>query len=309
MGEMKMMYVILIFIIFLLICAFLILYLRFIKTLDNLDSMLDKAIANTFSETEFTEKRLSKIETKMWRYLSIGKTSLAQINAEKDMIKSLISDISHQTKTPISNILLYSQLLSDTEGLNANMRELVSHIEIQTEKLNFLISSLIKVSRLENGIISITPKENSVKKLLASIDFSQQANKKCIDLTVENNIDITALFDYKWTLEAISNIIDNAIKYTQTGGTVNVSATPYEMFVKIDITDTGIGISEEDTSKIFTRFYRSPKVNDEKGVGIGLYLSREIISKQGGYIKVTSTENKGSTFSVFIPQKTNMSKL
>ena len=301
--------VILLLIILLLACMLFLMHRRHIKMLDRLDLMLDAAIENKFLESEFTESRLSKTETKMYRYLSAGKASLAQINSERNTIKSLISDISHQTKTPIANILLYSELLYDSAELNENTKRLAEHIKAQTEKLNFLIGSLIKVSRLENGIVSVIPKENSIEKLLSSLDFENKARLKGINLKIENNINMTAVFDFKWTLEAVSNIVDNAIKYTPSGGKVSVTAEPYEMFVKIDVADNGIGICEDDYPKIFARFYRSPNVSDEQGVGIGLYLAREIISKQGGYIKVTSAENKGSVFSVFIPKNINMSKL
>lgn len=300
---------VLILIIILLTSVLLIMRHKHIKMLDRLDFMLDSATENKFSETEFTESRLSKTETKMYRYLSAGKTSLAQITSEKDAVKSLISDISHQTKTPISNILLYSELLCDNAKLNDDTKKLAEYIKAQTEKLNFLIGSLMKISRLENGIVSLSPKENSIGDLLSALDFGDKAKRKNIGLKIESNTDTTAIFDFKWTSEAISNIVDNAIKYTPCGGKVSVTAVPYEMFVKIDIKDNGIGICEEDYPKIFTRFYRSQKVSGEQGVGIGLYLAREIISRQGGYIKVESTENKGSEFSVFIPKNANMSKL
>lgn len=113
----------------------------------------------------------------------------------------------------------------------------------------------------------------------------------------------------KWTLEAVSNIVDNAIKYTPSGGSVTICSQEYEMFVCIRIADTGIGMSEEETAKIFTRFYRSSEVSDERGVGIGLYLAREIIAKEGGYIKVSSKKGEGSVFSVFLPKNKNLSKL
>ena len=103
-------------------------------------------------------------------------------------------------------------------------------------------------------------------------------------------------------MEAIANIVDNAIKYTPCGGTITLSASEYSMFARIDISDTGIGMTEEETAAIFQRFYRSPEVNDEKGVGIGLYLAREIVEREGGYIKVTSKKERGSTFSVFLPK-------
>ena len=272
------------------------------KMLSTLDRMIDSAIDNTFTEHTFTEKKLSKIESKMYRYLSSGNTSLRQINAEKDSIKTLISDISHQTKTPVSNILLYSQLLKESPCLDDSTRRLASQIEEQTEKLSFLTASLIKASRLENGIINVTPKENSIRKLVECVDCSDAADAKGIRWQIDPIPDCSAVFDFKWTLEAISNIVDNAVKYTPAGGAITISAREYEMFARIDIADTGIGMSEEETAKIFTRFYRSPEVRDERGVGIGLYLAREIVAKEGGYIKVTSSEGTGSVFSVFLPK-------
>lgn len=272
------------------------------KMLSTLDKMIDSAIDDTFTEHTFTEKKLSKIESKMYRYLSSGNTSLRQINAEKDSIKTLISDISHQTKTPVSNILLYSQLLKESPCLDDSTRRLASQIEEQTEKLSFLTASLIKASRLENGIINVTPEENSIRKLIECVDCSDAADAKGIRWQIDPIPDCSAVFDFKWTLEAISNIVDNAVKYTPAGGAITISAREYEMFARIDIADTGIGMSEEETAKIFTRFYRSPEVRDERGVGVGLYLAREIVAKEGGYIKVTSSKGTGSVFSVFLPK-------
>ena len=145
--------------------------------------------------------------------------------------------------------------------------------------------------------------------MLEGIDCTDAAEEKGVTLTFTDISDITAVFDLKWTAEAISNIIDNAIKYTPTDGAVTVSATEYEMFAKIDISDTGIGMTEEETAEVFTRFYRSPRVHDDRGVGIGLYLAREILSRQGGYIKVRSEIEHGSIFSVFLPKTANLSKL
>ncbi len=292
--------VFLLIIIFILAALACVIYLRTSKVLTDIDKMLDSAINNTFSESTFTEKRLSKLESKMYRFLRSGNTALKQINSEKDGIKTLIADISHQTKTPISNILLYSQLLKEIPDLADNEKEIVSQIEKQTEKLSFLISSLIKTSRLENGIINVIPKENSVKKLLECVDYESIAAAKGVSYSIEPTSEITAVFDFKWTLEAISNLVDNAIKYTPAGGAVTLSEKEYEMFVCVNVTDTGIGVSEEETAKIFTRFYRSPEVSGESGVGIGLYLAREILAKEGGYIKVSSTKGSGSVFSVFL---------
>lgn len=276
--------------------------LRTKKILSSVEKMLDSAVGNTFSEEYFSEEQLSRIESKMYRYITKGVTSQKRIGEEKDRIQTLISDISHQTKTPIANIMVYSQLLAEEE-LPESSQRLAAQIENQTEKLSFLISSLVKTSRLENGIVSVSPKENSVRALLDEIHLEKAAEEKNIALVIRNDIDISAVFDLKWTLEALVNIIDNAIKYTPDGGQVTVNITGYEMFARIDISDTGIGIYEEEIPKIFQRFYRSPEVRDKNGVGIGLYLAREIISGENGYIKVSSEKGKGSVFSVFLPRK------
>lgn len=301
-----MTYTILIVIILILSGLSIFLYFYTRQTLSHLDSMLSNAIDGTFAETDFSEERLSKIEAKMYRYLSMGKTSLRQVNQERDSIKTLISDISHQTKTPLANLQLYTQLLNESETLGSEEKNLSLQIHKQAEKLHFLISSLIKTSRLENGIVTVNPKPNRIEDLLAGLDFQALAAEKNILLTLPEVPDSTAVFDLKWTLEALSNIVDNALKYTPPGGSVTISLKEYEMFFRIDVADTGIGLSEEETSKIFTRFYRSPRVYEESGSGLGLYLAREILAKENGYMKVTSEPGCGSTFSVFLPKSTKI---
>jgi len=172
----------------------------------------------------------------------------------------------------------------------------------QSEKLRFLIDALVKLSRLENGIISLSPQRTALQPLLQGIaeQYAAKAAEKGLALHLQNT-DISAILDSKWTAEALVNIVDNAVKYTEHG-TITISAVSYEMFARIDISDTGAGISESEQSKIFTRFYRSNSVQEQEGVGIGLYLSRQIISGEGGYIKVSSAPGKGSTFSVFLPK-------
>ena len=293
---------ILICLVLVLTIALIAVQLRTERILASIEKMLDEANDNTFSEAHFSEEQLSRIESKMYHYITKGVTSQRRISEERDHIKTLISDISHQTKTPIANIMVYSQLLTE-EKLPQSAQDLAAHIEEQSEKLSFLISSLVKTSRLENGIVATVPAENSVKALLEDIHLENAAAEKDITLTIQNYTDITALFDPKWTLEALVNIIDNAVKYTPEGGNVTVSVTEYEMFARIDISDTGIGILEEEIPKIFQRFYRSPEVREKSGVGIGLYLARKIISDENGYIKVTSEKGKGSVFSVFLPRK------
>ena len=264
------------------------------KTMEEIERMLDAAMTGSFSETNFDESQLSALETKFAHYLSAAEASSQNIAQEKDKIKTLIADISHQTKTPIANLLLYSELLME-ETLPASAKANVEALYKQSEKLRFLIDSLVKLSRLENGIILLSPQQGALQPLLESVveQYAAKAAEKGLSLRLHDT-DISAAFDMKWTAEALANIVDN--------GTITISAVSYEMFARIDISDTGSGIPENEQAKIFARFYRSNSVQKQEGVGIGLYLARQIISGEGGYIKVASVPGKGSTFSIFLPK-------
>ena len=269
------------------------------KQINKIDAMLDEAINGTFVEKEYNETQLSYLESKLWKYLSSSEISARKTEEEKAKIKTLIADISHQTKTPIANICLYSELLSESE-LSEEQKDYTERISAQSDKLSFLISSLVKLSRLETGIISLSPKENLIAPMLEKIISQSQlkASTKGLQLDLICG-DEKAVFDEKWTNEAIWNIVDNAIKYTERGK-VSITVKNYEMFVCVEIADTGCGIPEEEQARIFTRFYRSEKTSSEEGVGIGLYLARQILSAQNGYIKISSEPGKGSVFSVFL---------
>ncbi len=274
-------------------------HIRMNRQIKKLDEMLDKAIDCSFTESCFDESQLSYIENKMWKYLSLSEISAKKTAAEKAKIKTLIADISHQTKTPISNILLYSELLAECD-LSEMEKEYANRIFSQSEKLSFLITSLVKLSRLETGIIALSPKETAIAPMLQDIVVQAQAkaDEKGLSLTLECGGE-KAVFDEKWTNEAVWNIVDNALKYTDKGG-VKITVKEYEMFVCIEISDTGRGIPESEQAQIFSRFYRSEKTASEEGVGIGLYLARQIVSAENGYIKVMSEVGKGSAFSVFL---------
>lgn len=272
------------------------------KLLDRLDQMLEDGINGTFTETSYDESRLSSIESKWYRYLTSSKLSSQKINLEQGKIKELVTDISHQTKTPLTNIELYTQLLQE-QNLDETSKFLADEIQKQALKLEFLIQSLIKTSRLETGTLQFNPKANSINNLIAkAVDQAEKkALKKNITVICEKE-STTAIFDLKWTVEALFNIIDNAVKYTNENGTITISVKSYELFACISIQDNGIGIAEEEQEKIFGRFNRGSNVSETEGTGIGLYLSREIIEKQGGYIHLQSKLGKGSIFEIYLPK-------
>lgn len=272
------------------------------KLLDRLDQMLEDGINGTFTETSYDESRLSSIESKWYRYLTSSKLSSQKINLEREKIKELVTDISHQTKTPLTNIELYTQLLQE-QNLDETSKFLADEIQKQALKLEFLIQSLIKTSRLETGTLQFNPKSNSINNLIAkAVDQAEKRALKKNITVICSKESTTAIFDLKWTVEALFNIIDNAVKYTNENGTITISVKSYELFACISILDNGIGIAEEEQEKIFGRFNRGSNVSETEGTGIGLYLSREIIEKQGGYIHLQSKLGEGSIFEIYLPK-------
>lgn len=273
-------------------------------TIRQLDEMLTAAMDGRFSEQNFDESRLSALESRLARYLTASALSERNVREQKDQISALISDISHQTKTPVANLQLYAQLLSE-QPLTAQGKDCAAAISTQAEKLQTLIESLVKTSRLETGILVLHPQLGEITPVVerAVAQYAPKAGEKGIVLTTQQT-EGSAVFDPKWTEEAVCNLLDNALKYTLAGGTVTVEVKNYELFSAIRVSDTGLGISKGEQAKIFGRFYRAPGAYQAEGVGIGLYLTRQIAEKQGGYVKVESTPGKGSAFSLYIPRET-----
>ena len=271
-----------------------------------LNKMLDDAISGEFEEKNFDESELSKLQSKLMRYLTTSSISEKKLREEKENIEELITNISHQTKTPLTNIMMYSELLG--EKADGELKEYANEIHSQSKKLEELITALVKMSRLETGIFRLQPEENTLMSVLkrAYDQALPKAKLKNIELVLSEDTDAKANLDLKWTAEAVFNIIDNAIKYSGEGTSINLKINTFEMFSCISVEDHGIGIEEEEIPKLFARFYRSREVRDNEGIGVGLYLARQIVEEQGGYIKVKSTPGKGSTFELFFP---NVSKL
>lgn len=273
------------------------------KLLDRLNLMLNQAIAGTFTENEFDESMLSAVETRLAQFLAASVISARNLQTEKEKIKTLIADISHQTRTPMANIRLYSQLLEE-QPLGEQGYSCVEALDLNTEKLQNLIEALVKTSRLETGILALHPEQTDLQTIITRTvsQFILKAEQKNITLKTESQ-KLQAFCDPKWTEEALCNLLDNAIKYTPERGHIVVRALAYEMFCRIDVQDDGPGIPEEEHAKIFGRFYRGVNVCQKQGVGIGLYLTRQIASGQGGYVKVSSKVGEGSTFSLFLKRR------
>ena len=275
---------------------------------ENLCRMLDNMISGNNAALEQdsdNETLFSRIRYRLSRLHSIMQENRRKVDEERQELQILISDISHQVKMPVSNLKMVTDTLL-TRPVTADERtEFLLGMRGQIDKLDFLFQALIKTSRLETGVIQLKKKDGPLFETLAQAmsGIVYGAEKKDISVTVYCPEDLHLFHDSKWTAEALFNLLDNAVKYTPVGGAICVSASLWEMYVKMDISDTGKGIPEKNQASVFLRFYREEEVHDEPGVGIGLYMAREIITRQGGYIKLTSEVGKGSTFSVFLPVK------
>ena len=196
------------------------------KILENLGKMLEAAMEGNFTEASFDESLLSALESSFAHYLAASTVSARKVDAEKEKLKALIGDISHQTKTPIANILLYTQLLKEQPG----NRDCLEALEGQTKKLQSLIDALVKTSRLETGVIALHPEPGELWSVMTSAvsQLRPKAAEKGIRITLEHG-EANAVFDPKWTEEALYNLLDNAVKYTPSGGRVSVTAVVYPM--------------------------------------------------------------------------------
>ena len=270
------------------------------ETYNNLLQKLDVAIKGEIQGVVYDESLDAAITERLNRIVQISSIQKRNAEEERDVVKSLISDISHQVRTPLSNIMLYVGLLKEA-NLDDKALVLANKIENNSEKLNFFMKELIKSSYTEQEIITVYPQKVSIEELVSKacqlVELS--ALKKNI-IICRQNTDGICYADKKWTVEAIGNIIENAIKYSPENSKVHINVISYESFICIQVKDTGIGIAEKEQGKVFQRFYRGENVKNNSGFGIGLYLAREVLSKQDGYIKLDSKLNKGTTVNIFL---------
>ena len=268
------------------------------KTLDNMIDGDEEPKQTDNSETLF-----ARINHRLTRLYQIMQANRRKVEEERQELQTLVSDISHQVKTPVSNLKMVTDTLLTRPVTESERIDFIKGVRSQTDKLDFLFQALVKTSRLETGVIRLEKKPgriyDTVAQAMSGIVYA--AEKKQIGVSVDCPENLTVAHDSKWTAEALFNLLDNAVKYTPAGGKITVTVEEWEMYAEIKVADTGKGISESNQAAIFRRFYREEEVHEHPGVGIGLYLAREIVTKQGGYIKVVSELGSGSAFSIMLP--------
>lgn len=225
-------------------------------------------------------------------------------NEEHDNTKTLVTDISHQLKTPISAMKVCFDMYLGAET-EEEKEEFLKRSMSQMEKLESLTASLINISRLENNMITLSPEEVYLTDILIGAVNTEyhKAAAKDIEIVTEEFKDIRLKLDKKWTVEAVANIIDNAVKYSPEHSRINIRVNRLFSFVRIEIEDFGIGIPRKERNRIFSRFFRgnSDIVKEQEGSGVGLYLTRKILEDQGGTVSVKSKKEAGSIFVVQLP--------
>lgn len=271
-------------------------YIVLRSEMSELSDYIDSALDGNLEITEFDEKELSKIKSKFIKFLYASQVKEAKINTEKSKTKDLIADISHQTKTPITNLSLYISLLEDDPK-----DEYIEIIKYELNKLEFLIQNLVKSSRLESDIISLQKHQANLKDIVEDVlrEFKVILDEKCISINLKNE-DLIFNLDERWLKEAIHNLVDNAIKYSPNGSTINISVYKSYLNYNLDIENECKDLSEETLPKIFERFYRGKNSVSKDGLGLGLFIAREIIEKHGGNIRASLDENR-IKFSVDFP--------
>lgn len=221
---------------------------------------------------------------------------------ENNQVKEMISDISHQLRTPLANIRMYGELLEETRKLTGEEYLYVKNICNETLKCEWLMKNLVNASRLETNAISPVIKEAFLKETLVEAirEVGHLSRQKRIEIVLEEFPDVLILQSRRWTREVFVNLLENALKYSPSGSAIRITVQPQVSYVAVSVKDCGIGIPKEDQRKIFKRFYRCENVQNEIGSGLGLYLAQLILLKENGNISVTSEVGKGSTFTVFL---------
>ena len=273
------------------------------KTYRVIDRLLDSVLSQemiVYSEVE--EGEFSALVSKIRQIQEALENRARSADSEKEQVKSLVSNMSHQLKTPLANLSLYAEILGQSEIALERKAEFANKMQRQIEKLNWIVESLSKMVKLEQNIEGFEVEDTPIRQtILDAIDtVYEKVEKKDIHLNLEPFEDRVLYHNRKWTVEVFVNLLENAIKYTDKGGAISIRVKPYELYTEIQFSDNGRGIHKEELTDIFKRFYRSPEVENMEGSGIGLYLSNLILEKEKGYITAASEYGKGSRFSVFL---------
>lgn len=252
-------------------------------------------------EIRYEDTLSAKIRYQILRISEKNQGVEARITRERDETKALIGEIAHQMRNPLAGLESYTQLL-EGEITEEPGRTYLHALEKSEQRLHFLTESFIKMARLEQKMIQIRKTTDALADTIYSAVLLVQkaAEEKQMEVEVIGAEEIHAWHDANWLGEAVYNLLDNSVKYAPEHSNIRVSVSQDEMYTRIVVSDDGIGIPEGEENRIFQRFYRGGRVNGEPGFGLGLYISREIVTLHGGFMKA-KRKQQGLEVSIFLP--------
>ncbi|MCU6746184.1 MULTISPECIES: sensor histidine kinase [Lachnospiraceae] len=276
-------------------------YIRFTEEVCESIEQILKGSAGEAFDTE-SDELLSKIQMQLLRLQEITEFHARESERQKQEVQGIVSDISHQLKTPIANIVMYCDTAVNPKLPPEERDTCLKVLKHQVGKLEFLVQSLIQMSRMEQNMICLHTDTVSLTQLLedAKESIAVRAEKKQIKVEISGTGEKSLRCDEKWTLEALFNVLDNAVKYSAPGSTIRIQSDPMEIYTRIQIQDEGMGIAPEHINDVCKRFYREEQAARTEGLGIGLYLTREIVEKENGYLKIQSKRGIGTSVSVYL---------
>jgi len=285
----------------LLICSSMIFTKWRYREIEKLSSYLKQISSGDFhlDVRDNSEGELSLLKSDIFKVTRMLSEQGVVLHEDKAKLTNAISDISHQLKTPLTSMIVMTDLLRDKDLEDETRAEFTRNLQVQLERMEWLVSSLLKLSKIDAGTITFKKESVQVAPLIqaATDHLLIPMDIKMQQLKISGDEQATFLGDFKWTAEALINIIKNAIEHTSIGGEISIHFSENALFTEISISDNGKGIPKEDLPYIFRRFYKGKNASDES-VGIGLAMAYSIITSQHGDIEVKSTPGAGTTFHI-----------
>lgn len=247
-----------------------------------------------------TEDELSILKNEIYKVTVMLKETAENSLKDKINLKDSLSDISHQLKTPLTSIIIMIDEILENEDMDiATRNDFFKDIKREITNINFLVASLLKLSKFDANTIKFFNKEEYIDKIVkeAVKNVSLLCDLKNIKINFNGNKESKVKCDFKWQVEAITNILKNCIEHSNTNSKISINYEENKIYSKIEIKDEGVGIDKEDLPHIFERFYKG-KNSSNDSIGIGLALTKSIIEKNNGYISVNSKLNEGSIFTI-----------
>lgn len=248
---------------------------------------------------KYGEGQLGILENEIYKLVVLVNEQSSGAVREKEYLAKMLSDISHQIKTPLSSITIMIDLIMNPDLSETDRIAFVEKIDLQINQITWLVRNLLTLSQLDANMLKLKKERVSVNQLLkkACQPLEISAELKEIALTINCREEIEVICDEKWTAEALSNLIKNCVEHTASGGHVAISVSQNNFATNIEIADNGKGISKEHLPHIFERFYKADNQSSDS-VGIGLAMSKQIIMMQNGVINVESEEGVGTVFHI-----------